>query len=71
MASQCSAVPVDFWLRALKDVDRHSSPALDKEALSTAVILWRRSGNAAGLPLETGPHDAFSFTQPVNVAPNH
>lgn len=52
---------VDFWLSVSKrrGAGQAFQPCGDKEALSTAVILWRRSGNTAGPLLHTGlqePH---------------
>ena len=49
---------VDFWLSVSqrRGAGQAFQPYGDKEALSTAVILWRRSGSAAGL-LHTGLQD--------------
>lgn len=50
---------VDFWLSVSQrcGAGQAFQPCGYKEALSTAVILWRRSGNATGLLLHTGLQD--------------
>lgn len=56
MGFRCS---VDFWLSVSqrRGAGQTFQPRGDKEVLSTAVILWRRSGNTAGLLLRTGLQD--------------